>query len=139
MNPKIKVKNSSWIKFRKFSEKKGDLFVGELNRDLPFQIKRVFFIENFNNLKRGQHVHKKNEEIIFAARGSFVLTLDDGQIRQKIKINNPRFGVYLGKNLWREMSGFSKDCLIVSIASRKYEAGDYVHSYEDFIRAIKKK
>lgn len=140
MKMKIKVKNAYPVFLRSFKDKRGRLFVGEFKKDLPFSIKRIFFIDSFKkNLKRACHAHNKNEEIIFCIRGSLTIHLDDGFKRQKIVMKDPLRGIYLGPDLWREISNFSKDCLLLAISSRVYDEKDYIFDYNDFLKIAKKK
>lgn len=119
----------------------GNLYIGEVLRNIPFKIKRFFLIKEFDNANalRGKHAHKKLEQVIFCVNGSFVLHLDDGKKKQKIKMDNPREGVILGRFLWHEMDNFSKDCVILVIASDYYKESDYIRNYEEFLDLAKRK
>lgn len=138
----IKVKNSGFINlqiFRNFPD--GDLFVGEANKNIPFKIKRVYFINNFANKKavRGLHAHKKLTQVIFCIKGSFRLHLDDGYKRQTIKLRDPSKGIILGPGLWHKITDISKDCVILVLASDLYKESDYIRDYKEFLKFIKKK
>ena len=94
MTRKIKVKNSGIVKLQFFDDfPDGNLIIGESNKSVHFQIKRVYFINNLFNKKsiRGKHAHKKLEQIIFCVNGHFTLTLDDGRDKQKINMDNPYY------------------------------------------------
>ena len=101
MLKKIKVKNSGIVKLQFYNDfPDGNLVIGEVKKNVPFIIKRFYFINNLFNRKstRGLHAHKKLEQIIFCINGSFTLTLDDGSNRQKIKMDDPYYGIRLGQN-----------------------------------------
>ena len=139
-NPKIKVKNSGIIKLQFFDDfPDGNLVIGEARRNVPFDIKRVYYINNLFNKKsaRGQHAHKKLEQIIFCVNGSFVLKLDDGAVKQKIVMDNPYWGVRLGPMLWHSMENFSSDCVILVLADGYFAEKDYIRDYSDFIKMAK--
>jgi len=140
MIKKIKVKNSGIIKLQHFDDyPDGALIIGESNKNVPFNIKRVYYINNLHNPKaiRGKHAHKKLKQIIFCINGSFVLGLDDGEIKQRIVMNNPSIGIILGGLLWHTMTNFSKDCAILVLADNYYKENDYIRDYSEFLKYIK--
>ncbi len=137
----IKVKNSGIVKLQFFNDfPDGNLVIGESDRNIPFKIKRFYFINHLFNPKaiRGLHVHKKLEQIIFCINGSFDLHLDDGRNRQKIVMDDPYVGVRLGPKLWHTMKRFSQDCVILVVANDYYKKGDYIRNYKEFLDYIKK-
>ena len=142
MTRKIKVKNSGIVKLQFFDDfPDGNLVIGESKKNIPFEIKRVYFINNLFNPKaiRGNHAHKKLEQIIFCINGSFVLTLDDGTNRQKITMDNPCYGVRLGPKLWCSMTKFSKGCVILVLANDYFKENDYIRNYDEFLKFVKKR
>ncbi len=136
----IKVKNSGVVQLdaRKDS-RRGDLFVAEGAKNIPFEIRRVYFVNNIKDAEvaRGGHAHKKTRQVIFCANGSFTLHLDDGRRKQKIVLKTPKTGVVLGPKLWHTMSDFSKDCVILVFASDYYRESDYMRSYDDFQKMVR--
>jgi len=139
---KIKVKNSGVIELQSFDDfPDGHLTVGELDKHIPFKIKRFYVISNLFNDRaiRGKHAHKHTEQYIFCLNGKFTLSLDDGKTTQKIILDKPSVGILLGKRLWHSMSNFSKDCLILVIANDYYKENDYVRNYDEFKRLTKTK
>ena len=133
--PKIKVKNSGIVEMKFYDDfPDGNLVIGEAKKNIPFQIKRVYYINNlFSKLAvRGKHAHKKLEQIIFCINGSFELILDDGTIKQKISMDNPYYGVRLGPRLWHTMSKFSSDCVILVLADDYFS-----RDYKTFLEYIK--
>jgi dTDP-4-dehydrorhamnose 3,5-epimerase-like enzyme len=141
MIKKIKVKNSGMIKAQFFNDfPDGNLVIAEEFKSVPFNIKRVYFINNLFNKKsrRGFHAHKKLEQIIFCVNGHFTLMLDDGKNKQKILMNDPYYGVRLGPKLWHTMTKFSSDCVILVLANDFYKESDYIRNYDNFLTYIKK-
>jgi len=141
MLKKIKVKNSGIVKLQFYNDfPDGNLVIGEVKKNVPFIIKRFYFINNLFNRKstRGLHAHKKLEQIIFCINGSFTLTLDDGSNRQKIKMDDPYYGIRLGPKLWHTMTKFTSDCVILVLASDHFKESDYIRNYNEFLRYIKK-
>jgi dTDP-4-dehydrorhamnose 3,5-epimerase-like enzyme len=138
---KIRVKHSGLIELKSFDDfPDGSLTVAEVGEHVPFKIKRLYVINNlFNNRAvRGRHAHKKTIQYIFCLNGQFTLALDDGKTKQKIILDRPEIGVLLGEMLWHEMSKFSKDCLILVIASDFYKESDYIRDYKEFKRLVSK-
>lgn len=142
MVKKIKVKNSGIVKLQFYNDfPDGNLVICESKKNVPFEIKRVYFINNLFNKKaiRGKHAHKKLEQIIFCVNGHFTLTLDDGKNKQKILMDDPCVGVRLGAKLWHTMTKFSSDCVILILASDYYKESDYIRNYDKFIKYSKNK
>jgi len=142
MPQEIKVKNSGIIKLQYHDDyPDGILTIGESQKSVPFEIKRVYYINNLYNPNaiRGKHAHKKLEQIIFCVNGAFLLHLDDGNTKQDILINDPYIGIRLGPFLWHTMSNFSKDCVILVFANDYYDENDYIRNYEDFLKYVNQK
>lgn len=137
----IKVKHSGIVKLSAHKDRRrGDLFVAEAKKNVPFPIRRIYFINNLGRVSasRGGHAHKKLTQAIFCPNGSFVLGLDDGKRKQKIFMNKPEVGVLLGPKLWVTMRKFSKDCVILLLSSNYYRANDYIKNYDDFLKVARK-
>lgn len=140
MIKKIKVKNSGIIKAQFFNDfPDGNLVIAEEGKSVPFNIKRVYFINNLFNKKshRGFHAHKTLEQIIFCINGYFTLTLDDGKTKQKILMDDSYYGVRLGPKLWHTMTKFSSDCVILVLAAGFFKESDYIRNYDEFLKYIK--
>lgn len=118
----------------------GDMFIAEATKNIPFKIKRVFFINNPKRKKsiRGQHAHKKFNQVIFCVNGSFVLNLDDGSTQQSILMNDSSIGVILGPKLWHTMTDLTKNCNLLVLADDFYNEKDYLRDYNDFLSYINK-
>ncbi len=137
---KINVKNSGYIELpRIIDEHDGVLSIMEGNKDIPFDIKRVYYINHLENLEsvRGKHAHKALQQVIFCINGSFTLTLDDGQTKQDIHMWRDNIGVILGTGLWHEMHSFSSGCILLVVASDYYDEADYIRNYDEFLKQYK--
>lgn len=137
---KIRVKRSGVVKLQFFKDlPDGNLFIAERPKDIPFEIKRVYFINNLANPKalRGMHAHQKLEQVLFCISGSFVLRLDDGRATQRITLNDPAVGIRLGPLLWHAMSSFSYDCVILVLASDRFDESDYIRDYQSFLNYVR--
>ncbi len=116
----------------------GVLSIAESGNEIPFKIKRVYYIYDFKTKKskRGFHAHKNLEQVIFSISGEFSITLDDGEKKHTHTLNNPNKGVFIGKRIWHTMNNFSEDCIIIVFASELYREDDYIRDYNDFIEYI---
>lgn len=133
----INVKNSGYVELpRIIDERDGVLSIMEGNKDIPFDIKRVYYINHLENLQsvRGRHAHKTLQQVIFCINGSFVLSLDDGHVKQDIHMWRDNVGVILGTGLWHEMHSFSSGCVLLVVASDYYDETDYIRDYEAFLK-----
>lgn len=139
---KLYVKNSKLIELPKIADGiDGTIAVAENCRHIPFEIKRVYYIFDLGNENaiRGKHAHKELEQVIFCISGSFLLSLDDGENKQEILLVQPNLGVYLGTYLWHTMSRFSKDCVMLVLASDFFNESDYIRDYGQFLIGVKKR
>ena len=140
MQKKIKVKNSGIIKLQYHDDfPDGILVIGEAKKNIPFDIKRVYYISNLSNPKgvRGKHAHKKLEQYIFCVSGSFRLEMDDGETKQSLIVDSPYYGIRLGTKLWHTMKKFSRDCVILVLASDYYDENDYIRNYDEFLEYVR--
>lgn len=136
-NLELRVRNSGLIPLKFFKDlPDGNLFIAEAGRQVPFEIKRVYFINTLANPKaiRGKHAHRKLEQAIFCISGSFTLRLDDGRAKQRILMNDAAIGIHLRPMLWHTMSHFSYDCVILVLASEPFDETDYIRDYDEFQR-----
>lgn len=137
--PSIIVDQSGVVVLKKILDASdGILCIGETEKEIPFSIKRFYFITNLQNTvsERGKHAHRELSQVIFCVNGSFTLSLDDGTHRQDIHMEKGPLGIILGPRLWHTMHNFSDDCALLVIASDFYKESDYIRNYNDFIAFI---
>ncbi len=117
---------------------RGKLVSLEGMKSVPFEIKRVYYMfDTLPNEARGFHAHKNLEQIIIAMDGSCKFVLDDGSRREQVTLNRPDVGLYIGRNMWREMHDFSYGCKLVVLASERYDEKEYIRSYDEFLASLK--
>lgn len=105
------------------------------NQEIPFDIKRAYYLYDIpKGGSRGGHGHKKLEQLIVAASGSFDVELDDGKFKRSINLNLPYFGLYIRPGIWRELINFSYGAVVIALASALYDEDDYIRDYLEFIR-----
>ena len=119
------------LNFHQNIDKRGCLIALE---KLPFEIKRVYYLYNSDNsFIRGKHAHKNLEQIIISLKGSCKVSLDNGIIRDEIFLDSPNRGIFVKKPLWRELSDFSSDSVVLCLASQVFDENDYIRNYQDFL------
>jgi acetyltransferase-like isoleucine patch superfamily enzyme/dTDP-4-dehydrorhamnose 3,5-epimerase-like enzyme len=118
---------------------RGDVIVTELEQDLPFKVKRMFFVYNVPNERvRGEHVHKELHEFVICLRGRVSVVVDDGKIKEEYLLDRPWLGIYLPPRVWRILYKFSQDAVLAVYASHEYDPTDYIRDYDEFIEMVKK-
>lgn len=125
---------SKIVQLAKIGDRRGNLSIIEENNNVPFEIKRAYWIYDVpGGEKRGSHAYKKTQEFIVALSGSFDVILDDGASRTKYSLNRSYYGLYVPSGLWREMENFSTNSLALILSSTDYSEEDYIMEYQDFI------
>ncbi|MBR1753836.1 WxcM-like domain-containing protein [bacterium] len=118
-------------------DRRGKLISLEGNQNVPFDIKRVYYIfDTLPDEERGKHAHKNLEQIIIAIDGACQMVLDDGKKQEKVWLNTPEKGLYIGKNMWREMRHFSYGCKLMVLASDHYNPEEYIRDYDEFLKEV---
>ena len=121
------------IDFNVMGDERGSLISLEQNKNIPFEIKRVYYIfGNKENIRRGFHAHKKLKQVAICLSGSCRFLLDDGDYKSEVLLDNPSKGLLIEDMTWREMFDFSEDCVLVVIASELYDESDYIRDYDEF-------
>jgi len=121
------------IQLPKIIDKRGNLSFFENSNQIPFDIKRTYWIYDVpGGEQRGSHAFKKSHEFIIALSGSFDLVLNDGNIEEKYSLNRSYNGVYIPNLLWRRLENFSTNSLALIVSSISYDHNDYIRDYEEF-------
>lgn len=121
-----------FIKSKRIDDCRGSLYVTD-SSELPFDVKRVFWITNIpKNQTRGGHAHRICAEIIFPIKGTLDITTDDGTTKNKYTLDDPNTGIYIGPMVWCELNNFSEDCVCLVLASHPYIADGYIQDYKSF-------
>jgi dTDP-4-dehydrorhamnose 3,5-epimerase-like enzyme len=119
-------------------DERGNLIALEENKNIPFKIKRVYYIfDTKEGVIRGLHAHKNLEQVLICVNGSCEILLDDGKEKSIIKLENRNEGLFIEKMVWREMFNFSADCVLMVLASDYYFEEDYIRDYEEFKNYLK--
>lgn len=126
------------IQLKSCGDDRGSLIALEEKSNIPFEIKRVYYMFNTGEgVTRGFHAHKTLKQVAIAVRGSCKFMLDDGSEKIEITLNHPAQGLLIESFMWREMFDFSEDCVLMVLADQIYDEADYVRSYEQFIEQVR--
>lgn len=130
-------------KYKKFTFKinkdlRGSLVAIDSEYDLPFQLKRFFYISNLDNLERGYHAHRKCEQILIPLQGQFTLVLYDGKEESSFLLDKPNEGIHVPLYTWLKMKDFSTDCIILVICSYKFDECEYIRDFDVFMDEVSK-
>ncbi|ELM1387346.1 WxcM-like domain-containing protein [Campylobacter coli] len=129
--------NYKMLNFNAKSDNRGSLIALENLKEIPFEIKRIYYIYDTKpEFPRGAHAHKNLEQVLIMMSGSCDIILNDGKNCEKICLNRPDMGLYIGKNMWREMKNFSYGAKLLVLASDFYNEKEYIRDYEEFLRNI---
>ena len=121
------------IKFNVKGDDSGLLIALEQNKNIPFQIKRVYYIfDTKSDVRRGCHAHRNLEQVLIAVKGSCKIHLDNNIETKEVLLNDPSRGLFIESLVWREMYDFSVDCVLLVLASDYYNENDYIRNYDQF-------
>lgn len=124
--------------FQPHGDDRGQLVALEEFKDIPFRIKRVYYMYDTRvDVVRGHHAHKSLEQILICIHGSCKIRLDNGFEKKVVPLEKPYEGVYIANNIWREMFDFSEDAVLMVLASELYDPEDYIRDYEEFLQMVK--
>lgn len=122
------------VELPRFLDTRGNLSFAEQDNQIPFEIKRVYWIYDVpGGENRGAHAHKELSQLIIAVSGSFTVTLDDGMNKRNFFLNRPYIGLYVKPGLWRNLEDFSSGSVCLVLASDIYKKEDYIRDYQDYL------
>ncbi|QKD71055.1 sugar 3,4-ketoisomerase [Proteus terrae] len=124
------------IDFNILGDERGSLISLEENNNIPFEIKRVYYIFGTKDgVSRGFHAHKELKQLAVCVRGSCRFIMDDGTKREELILDKPNLGLLINPMQWHEMHDFSEDCIIIVLANDYYDESDYIRDYDSFIKS----
>lgn len=121
------------IHLSKKGDDRGSLVVVEQGKDIPIEIKRVYYMfDTLKDVRRGFHAHKKLTQIAIPITGSCHFLLDDGKKVENVLLDSPTIGLVIEPMVWHEMYDYSEDCVLMVIADDFYDEDDYIRNYDEF-------
>ena len=126
------------LEFQQRGDERGHLVVVEGMNDVPFDIKRVFYIYGSDStVIRGQHANKASEFVLINVAGTSKVKVKDGVGNEAIFcLNRPHTGIYLPTMVWKDMYDFSPDSVLLCLSSEHYDPNEYIRSYDEFVRIV---
>jgi len=126
--------NIQMIPLQTHGDDRGALVALEDGKNIPFEIKRVYYLfKTIKSVRRGFHAHKCLKQVAIVVRGSCRFLLDDGRERVEVVLDNPAQGLLIESFMWHEMFDFSEDCVLMMLADQHYDEADYIRDYDDFL------
>ena len=123
------------IDLPKITDPRGNLTVAESMKNVPFDIKRAYWLYDVpGGESRGGHAHKRLRQLVIALSGSFTVTLDDGRERRTVLLNHPYQGLMIETDIWRTLDDFSSGAVCLVLASELYDESDYIYDYDEFLK-----
>ncbi|MCK1466629.1 FdtA/QdtA family cupin domain-containing protein [Bradyrhizobium sp. 188] len=128
----------TFVDFDRHGDERGMLVALEEQRNIPFTIRRVYYLLDTKlHVRRGYHAHRQLKQIMLAVSGSVKIHLDNGHETAEVSLDNPYQGLLLDSMVWREMFDFSRDCVLMVLADRLYDPADYIRDYQEFCTLAK--
>ena len=125
------------LEWKDLGDERGNLVVVEGNMDIPFEIKRIFYIYGSDDtVVRGQHANRLSEFVMINVSGTSKVKVDNGEESRVIELNRPRMGLYLKNNIWKDMYDFTENSVLLCLASEHYDAEEYIRDYAEFVKMV---
>lgn len=132
---KSTVLDCSLVSIPKIKNRAGNISIIENNKNIPFAIKRVFYLYDIpGGEDRGAHAHKECHQFLIACSGSFDVILDDSNQKKKIQLNQPYLGLHIPPGIWASEVNFSSGAICLVLASHSYNEEDYIRRYQEFLK-----
>lgn len=132
------IQNCKMIEFPQKGDERGHLVIVEGGQDIPFDIKRVFYIYGSDkDVIRGRHANYRSEFVLINVAGSSKVKVDDGKKQKIFNLDRPHTGIYLPRLVWKDMYDFSEDSVLLCLASEHYDAEEYIREYDKYIEIMK--
>lgn len=125
------------LEFGDLGDERGNLVVVEGEQDIPFEIKRVFYIYGSDSeVVRGQHANRNSEFVLINVSGTSKVRVDNGFEEAVIELNRPRMGLYLPTMLWKDMYEFSEDSVLLVLTNTHYDGAEYIRDYDAYLEEV---
>lgn len=127
------------LKFEQHGDERGNLVVIEGGTDIPFNIKRIFYIYGSDaQVVRGQHANRKSEFVLVNLKGECKVKIDTGFSKEIVVLGTAHEGIYISSMIWKEMYDFSEDAILLVLSNEHYDSKEYIRSYDNFLCEVKK-
>ena len=135
------IQLAQMLEFSQRGDERGYLVVVEGHQDIPFDIKRIFYIYGSDKeVVRGQHANRKSEFVLINVAGTSKVKVKDGKGNEAVySLNRPHTGIYLPRLVWKDMYDFSEDSVLLVLASEHYDPEEYIRNYDEFVQIVNTK
>lgn len=134
------IEQCKLIEFPQKGDYRGHLVIVEGNQDIPFHIKRVFYIYGSDReVIRGKHANYNTEFVLINVAGTSKVRVDDGRQQKIFSLDRPHIGIYLPKMVWKDMYDFSEDSVLLVLASEHYDEKEYIRDYAEYLEIVNEK
>ena len=135
MNKYTTIDDCKIIDLRRICDPRGNLTPIEGNKDVPFEIKRIFYLYDVpGGESRGAHAHKEDSQFLIAANGAFEVALDDGMNKKTVLLNRPYYGLLVPPGIWAAEQEFASGSVCLVLTDAEYSAADYIRDYDEFLK-----
>lgn len=133
----MQIDRHKMIKFKENGDERGKLVVVEGMKDIPFDIKRIFYIYGSDTtVVRGQHANRRSEFVLINVSGSSKVAVRDGKNEEVFVLDKPHTGIYIPKMVWKDMYDFSEDSILLVLASEVYDSSEYIRDFDEYIKEV---
>jgi dTDP-4-dehydrorhamnose 3,5-epimerase-like enzyme len=131
-------KKALLMNFKQLGDDRGKLVVMEGNKDIPFEIARIFYIYGSQEgIVRGQHANRRSEFILVNVHGTSKVKVDYGNSKEVFELNEPYTALFIPRMVWKDMYDFSNDSVLLVLSNEKYDANEYIRDYNQYLNEIK--
>jgi hypothetical protein len=138
-NPPVTTSTPTWhtIELPAHTDARGTLSVAEAHDQIPFDIKRVYYLYNLaDGAQRGAHATFGSQQVLIPVHGGFDIEVFDGTVRESLRMERPNQGFLLGSGVWRELGNFAADTVVLVVSSTTYADTEYCRDYDEFLRRV---
>lgn len=133
----MQIDRHKMIEFKQNGDDRGKLVVVEGMKDIPFEIKRIFYIYGSDTtVVRGQHANRRSQFVLINVCGSSKVRVTDGKKEEIFLLDKPHTGIYIPKMLWKDMYDFSEDSILLVLASEAYDSSEYIRDFDEYIKEV---
>lgn len=134
------IEQCKLITFPEKGDERGHLVIVEGNQDIPFDIKRVFYIYGSDHdVIRGRHANYHSEFVLINVAGTSKVKVDDGENQKVFHLDRPHIGIYIPKLVWKDMYDFSEDSVLLCLSNEHYSAEEYIRDYDAYLKIMQGK
>lgn len=132
------IEMAKMLEFNQKGDERGHLVIVEGGEDIPFDIKRIFYIYGSDkDIVRGQHANRESEFVLINVAGTSKVKVKDGKGNETVySLNRPHTGIYLPRMVWKDMYDFSEDSVLLVLASTHYNGDEYIRDYDEFVKIV---